>query len=203
MDLHFERLDQRVREQLLAHPLDLGPRLGRVARVDLEIDDLPDASLRDGETEVPERALDRFALRIEDAVLRPDEHGCLHPSTTDGFSRYAGNGIVVSRSKASMYFERVCMTTSSGSSGPGSVLSQPVCAQKSRTNCLSKLSCARPGSYESAGQKRDESGVRASSPSTRAPSASRPSSNFVSAMMIPRVRAGFAAAAHIASAGRS
>ena len=68
-----------------------------------------------------------------------------------------------------MYFERVCMTTSSGSSGPGAVLSQPVCSQKSRTNCLSKLSCARPGSYASAGQKREESGVSASSPSTRSP----------------------------------
>src|SRR5437764_2215344 len=194
MDLDLERFDQRVREQLLAHPLDLHTRLGRVARVDLEVDDLPDPRLRDGEAEVTECALDRVALRVEDAPLRPDEHCCLHPSTTDGFSRYESNGIVVSRSNASTYFERVCATTSSGSSGPGSDLSQPVRSQKSRTNCLSKLSCARPGSYESAGQKRDESGVRASSPSTSLPSGSRPSSNFVSAMMIPARSACSAAA---------
>ena len=76
-----------------------------------------------------ERGLDRRALRVEDALLRPDEDGRPHPSTTLGLSRYASNGIVVSRSNASMYFERVCATTSSGSSGPGSVLSQPVCSQ--------------------------------------------------------------------------
>ena len=49
--------------------------------------------------------------------------------TTDGFSRYAGNGIVVSRSNASMYFERVSATTSAGSSGPGAVLFQLVISQ--------------------------------------------------------------------------
>src|SRR3954447_5804713 len=125
-----------------------------------------------------ERGLDCGPLRVEDALLRPHEHGGPHPSTTFALSLYDPKGIVVRRSKASMYFERVCATTSAGSSGPGSVLSQPVCSQKSRTNCLSKLSCVRPGSYESAGQKRDESGVRASSPSTRAPLASRPSSIF-------------------------
>ena len=35
---------------------------------------------------------------------------------------------------------------------------------QSRTNCLSKLGCPRPGSYSSAGQKREESGVQISSP---------------------------------------
>src|SRR3954469_2657794 len=172
MDLHVVRLHQRVREQLLAHLLDLLAGLGRIRGVHLEVDDLADPRAADGEAEVLERRLDGLALRIEDALLRADEDGRPHPSTTEGVSRYCSNGIVVSRSKASMYFERVCATTSSGSSGPGYVLSQPVCSQKSRTNCLSKLDCARPGSYASAGQKRDESGVNASSPRTRVPSAS-------------------------------
>ena len=43
-----------------------------------------------------------------------------------------------------------------------------------------------PGAYASAGQKRDESGVRASSPRTSCPSSPRPNSNFVSAIRIPR-----------------
>src|SRR5262245_8408153 len=129
MDLDLERLHQRVCEQLLAHALDLSAGLLGVACVDLQVDDLADACLRDREAEMSERGLDRLALRIEDALLRPDEHGCSHPSTTLGSSTYVSNGIVVRRSNASTYFERVCATTSSGSSGPGAVLSQPVCSQ--------------------------------------------------------------------------
>src|SRR6185437_5455099 len=176
------------------HPLDLCAGLLGIVCLELEVDDLADTRGRDGEAEMLERALDGLALRVEDALLRAHQDGRSHPSTTAGRSRYASNGIVVSCSNASMYFERVCMTTSSGSSGPGSVLSQPVCSQKSRTNCLSKLDWPRPGSYASAGQKREESGVNASSPSTRSPSRSIPNSNFVSAMMIPRVSAWSAAA---------
>ena len=43
-----------------------------------------------------------------------------------------------------------------------------------------------PGAYRSAGQKRELSGVSTSSISVIVPSRSRPNSNFVSAMMIPR-----------------
>src|SRR6185437_10695835 len=128
-DLHLVRLDQRVREQPFAHLLHL--RLGRrrVRRLDLEVDHLADPRVPHLEAEVAERRADRLPLRIEDARLRPHEHGGPHPSTTVGSSRYAGNGIVVSRSKASWYLARVTWTTSSGSSGPGSVLSQPVVSQ--------------------------------------------------------------------------
>ena len=87
-----------------------------------------------------------------------------------------------------MYFARVFSTTSAGSSGAGGVLFQPVVSSQSRTNCLSNDGGLLPGAYWSAGQKRDESGVSASSIQTISPSA-RPNSNFVSAMMIPRVSA--------------
>src|SRR3954471_18499529 len=114
--LDLEGLHQRVREQLLAHLLDLRARRRLVGRVDLEVDQLADTCPRDAEAEMLERALDRLALRVEDAVLRPDEDGRLHASTAFGSSTYFSNGIFVSSSNASMYFERVCMTTSSGSS---------------------------------------------------------------------------------------
>src|SRR3954453_6201654 len=129
MDLDLVRLHQRVHEQLLAHFLDLRLRRRRVGGVDLEVDHLADARVRDAEAEMAQRVLDRRALRVEDALLRPHEDPCLHPSTTFGFSRYVGNGIFVSSSNASTYFERVCMTTSSGRSGPGAVLSQPSVSQ--------------------------------------------------------------------------
>ena len=67
----------------------------------LEVDDLADPCAGDGEAEMLERALNRFALRVEDARLRPHEDSGLHPSTTDGSSRYTWKGIVVSRSNAS------------------------------------------------------------------------------------------------------
>src|SRR5437763_774258 len=106
--LDLERLHQRVREQLLAHLLDLRARRRFVGRVDVEVDHLADARPRDGEAEVPERALDRLPLRVEDALLRADEDGRLHASTAFGPSTYLSNGIFVSSSNASMYFERVC-----------------------------------------------------------------------------------------------
>ena len=65
-------------------------------------------------------------------------------------------------------------------------LPEPIFSQKSRTYCLSKDGCGPPGAYWSAGQKREESGVSASSPSTSRPSRSTPNSNLVSAMMMPR-----------------
>src|SRR4029077_1157316 len=129
MDLDLVRLHQRICEQLLAHLFDLGARLGRIGRIDLEVDDLADPCGADREAEMLEGRLDGISLRIENALLRADEDGGPHPSTTDGVSRYCSNGIVVSRSNASMYFERVCATTSPGSSGPGEFLSQPVCSQ--------------------------------------------------------------------------
>src|SRR5207248_8144103 len=85
-ELDLVALDQRVGEQLLAHALQLVARLGLVRRVDLELDELPNAGLRHGKAEVPEAALDRLALWIEDSGLRPDEHCRLHPSTTLGCS---------------------------------------------------------------------------------------------------------------------
>jgi hypothetical protein len=50
---------------------------------------------------------------------------------------------------------------------------------------LSKLGCPRPGAYRSAGQNRELSGVSTSSIS-RIVDPTRPNSNFVSAMMMPR-----------------
>src|SRR3954452_19747510 len=129
MDLDLVRLHQRICEQLLAHLVDLRARLVRACRLDLDVEDLADAGARHREAEVLERRVDGLALRVEDALLGADEDRRPHPSTTRGSSTYAGKGIFVSSSNASMYFDLVCMTTSSGSSGPGSVLSQPVVSQ--------------------------------------------------------------------------
>ena len=79
---------------------------------------------------------------------------------------------------------RVLLTTSSGSEGGSLFLSQPVEVSQSRTNCLSKDGWLRPGSYWSAGQNRELSGVITSSIRISWPS-TRPHSNFVSAMMNP------------------
>ena len=90
LDLHLVRLDERVREQLLAHPLDLGLCLRGVGRLDVEVDDFADARVLHREAEVAERRADRLALRVEDPRLRPHENSRPHPSTTDGSSTYAG-----------------------------------------------------------------------------------------------------------------
>ena len=95
LQLDLVALDQRVGEQLLAHALDLGARLGGVVRLDLEVDDASDAHLVHGEAEVAQRALDRLTLRVEDPRLGPDEHGRLHPSTTSGRATYSSNAIPV------------------------------------------------------------------------------------------------------------
>ena len=65
-------------------------------------------------------------------------------------------------------------------------MSQPVVSSQSLTNCLSKEGGEPPSRHDGAGQKREESGVSASSIQTTEPSSSRPNSNFVSATMTPR-----------------
>ena len=72
-DLDVVALDQRVGEELLAHPLDLGSGRVRIGSVELEVDDAADARFADGEAELAERRLHRLTLRVEDACLRPDE----------------------------------------------------------------------------------------------------------------------------------
>ena len=85
-ELDRERLDQRVREQLVRHPVERGAGLARVVGVDLDVDEPPDAGAGDGEPERAKRLLHRLALRVEDAFLGTDQHGRLH-STTFGSER--------------------------------------------------------------------------------------------------------------------
>src|SRR5260221_5835144 len=73
MDLDLVRLHQRIREQLLAHLLDLRTRFGWIGRIDLEIDHLADSRGADREAEMLEGRFDGIALRIENALLRADE----------------------------------------------------------------------------------------------------------------------------------
>ena len=56
-------------------------------RVDLEIDEPADARASDREAELAQRPLHRLTLRIEDPLLRPDEDGHPHRSTTCGSAR--------------------------------------------------------------------------------------------------------------------
>jgi len=124
-------------------------------------------------------------------ALDPAPAGLVHPSGRRAGASYASrsqlsNDDPVSRSYASTYLARVRSTTSSGSSGPGAVRSQPLASSQSRTYCLSNDGCARPGCQRSAGQKREESGVRTSSPRVSTPPASWPSSSLVSASSTPR-----------------
>ncbi|TQL75196.1 hypothetical protein FB566_0693 [Stackebrandtia endophytica] len=85
-----------------------------------------------------------------------------------------------------MYRSLVASTIRSGICGAGSVLSHPLEAAQSRTNCLSNDGWAPPGRQPSIGQKRDESEVNSSSANTSRPAESVPNSTFVSAMMMPR-----------------
>src|SRR5262245_48749588 len=59
----------------------------------------------------------------------------LNPASSS--HHFHGNVSPEIRSKASMYFERVFVTTSGGSSGGWLFLSQPLAVSQSRTNCLS------------------------------------------------------------------
>src|SRR6185436_18360354 len=127
----------------------------------------------------------RLPVRFKEASKRP-------PETLGPCLAHTRSASPVSCLYASRYFSVVFSTTSFGSSGAGGFLSQPVDSSQSRTNCLSYDGGFFPTTYWSAGQKREESGVSASSIQTIVPSA-RPNSNFVSAMMMPRVRAKSAA----------
>src|SRR5665647_964663 len=95
----------------------------------------------------------------------------------------------VSLTRTSRYLSAVFFSTSPGMSGAGAFLFQPEDSSQSRTNCLSKLGGLLPTRYSSAGQKREESGVSASSIRYILPASSTPNSNLVSAMMMPLVAA--------------
>src|SRR5215210_453686 len=84
IQLDLVAFDQRIREQALAHALDLRAGGRRRGCVHLDVDQAADSSLADGEAEVAERALYCLTLRIADPRLRSHEHGRLHVSTTFG-----------------------------------------------------------------------------------------------------------------------
>src|SRR6185295_6857345 len=90
---------------------------------------------------------------------------------------------------ASSYFSPVLRNTSTGREGAGGFLFHLCASSQSRTNCLSNDGGLEPTRYWSRGQKREESGVRASSIRYSFPALSWPNSNFVSAIMMPRVAA--------------
>src|SRR6187200_2617985 len=71
--LDLVALDQRVREEALAHAFDLAAGFLRARGLHVEVDDAPDACLLDGEPELPQRALDRLSLGIEDPGLGANE----------------------------------------------------------------------------------------------------------------------------------
>src|SRR5512135_1669751 len=108
--------------------------------------------------------------------------------TFDEIARDRGHA-PVSKRWASRYLSAVFCSTSAGICGAGGCLFQPEDSSQSRTNCLSKLGGLLPTLYWAAGQKRDESGVSASSIRYSLPALSVPNSNLVSAMMMPRVSA--------------
>src|SRR4029453_18162412 len=85
--LDLVRLDQRGREELLAHACEVGARLLAVAVLELEVDDATDPCIVYREAELLERAEHSLALGVEGARLRADEHGRSHPRTTSGSSR--------------------------------------------------------------------------------------------------------------------
>src|SRR3989338_5387092 len=95
----------------------------------------------------------------------------------------------VRRCCASRYLLAVFCRTSSGMRGAGGCLFQPEDSSQSRTNCLSKLGGLLPTRYWSAGQKREESGVSASSIRYSLPDSATPKSNLVSGNNVPRGRA--------------
>src|SRR5438132_1279543 len=67
-------LEHGVREESPAHLVGPRPRGVRALRLDLQLDDLPDADRPHlAEAESAERPLDRGALHVENAGLQPDE----------------------------------------------------------------------------------------------------------------------------------
>src|SRR4029453_5178893 len=100
LELDLVTLDQRVGEELLAHPLDLGARRDCVVGLDLQVDYASDAGLGDGEAELPQRALDGLALRIENPGLGANEDRRFHRSTASGSSTEPAKGAPVTPPKA-------------------------------------------------------------------------------------------------------
>src|SRR5437763_4378833 len=92
-------LDQRVREQLLAH-------LRQPSRVvDVELDQAPDVHVRHAlEAQRRQRPLDRLTLRVEDPGLRPHENAVARHGAVR--SSHASNDSPVISSYASTYFAR-------------------------------------------------------------------------------------------------
>src|SRR5688572_13960628 len=70
-ELNAVILDDHIGEELLGHVPELGRGARRVVLADLDLEDLALADAFDGrEAERAERALDRLALRVEDAGLQ-------------------------------------------------------------------------------------------------------------------------------------
>src|SRR5690606_26882224 len=76
--LHLVVLNDGVCEQLLAHRLDIGLSLRLVSGVELEVENLALADRSNAiEAEGAECSLDRFTLRVENAVLERDGYASL------------------------------------------------------------------------------------------------------------------------------
>ncbi len=180
-------LDQRVREQPLAHALDLGARLvggGRRRRRGRSR-----ARARASPTGNPSwrgEALDRLSLGVENPCLRPERGRS--PSSKDDL----GVGeVVVEREPGEALvgldvLARVSRRRPREAAGAGAFLSQPATrASRGRTACRTRLrppgfTRPRARSGTSPGQHLVDRG--------RARRTRRPNSNFVSAMMMPRSR---------------
>src|SRR5262249_55731121 len=100
LEADLEALDQRVREQLVAHAADLVVRGRRIVHLELEVHDTADAGSPHIEPELAQRVADRVALGIENPLFRSNEHRGPH-KTTSGCARYSANRTPVSRSNAS------------------------------------------------------------------------------------------------------
>lgn len=122
-------------------------------------------------------------LKVEESAL------AMHRSRQlRGFVHHC-HACPVNFSYASRYLLAVSRTTSAGMATP-SLPFRPEPVNQSRRYCLSYDCCPLPISYFSDGQKRELSGVRTSSIKMISfVVASRPNSNFVSAMIIPRFSA--------------
>src|SRR4029079_7777972 len=80
--LHIVVLDQRIGQELVRRLLERGLGLRAVVALDLDVEDLALAHARHAiDAERLERALDRLALRVEDARLEGDGHTSLHQNS--------------------------------------------------------------------------------------------------------------------------